>query len=75
MSKRYASVSSLGAETPMPLLDWLIHELDMDQNEMRNVGARWCYTMWAVRKRTTGTTTKRLKRAVFERVARFFGSY
>lgn len=43
MSKRYASVNSLGAETPMPLLDWLIHELDMDQNEMRNVGARWWY--------------------------------
>ena len=37
MSKRYATVSSLGAETPMPLLDWLTHELDMDQNEMRNV--------------------------------------
>lgn len=37
MSKRYATVNSLGAETPMPLLDWLIHELDMDQHEMRNV--------------------------------------
>lgn len=37
MSKRYATVNNLGAETPMPLLDWLIHELNMDQNEMRNV--------------------------------------
>lgn len=39
MSKRYATVNSLGAETPMPLLDWLIHELDIDQSEMRNVSA------------------------------------
>lgn len=44
MAKRYATVNSLGAETPMPLLDWLIHELDMDQNEMRNVSTWfwWC---------------------------------
>ena len=39
MSKRYATVNTLGAETPMPLLDWLTRELAMNHEDMRSVSA------------------------------------
>ncbi len=39
MSKRYATVNTLEAETPMPLLDWLAQELGMSHDEMRSVSA------------------------------------
>ncbi|CAN0122159.1 unnamed protein product [Scytosiphon promiscuus] len=37
MSKRYPTVSTLRAQTPMPLLGWLTRELDMSQYDMRSL--------------------------------------
>lgn len=42
MSKRYPTVNTLRAQTPMPLLGWLTRELDMSQYDMRSVSARDC---------------------------------
>lgn len=40
MSKRYATVNTLGAGTPMPLLGWLTRELDINHHDLRSVSGR-----------------------------------
>ncbi|CAM9901449.1 unnamed protein product [Pylaiella littoralis] len=37
MSKRYATVNTLGAGTPMPLLGWLTRELDINHHDLRSL--------------------------------------
>lgn len=39
MSKRYSTVNTLGAQTPMPLLGWLTRELDINNHDLRSVSA------------------------------------
>lgn len=39
MSKRYATVNTLGAQSPIPLLGWLARELDMNRHDLRSVSA------------------------------------